>query len=45
MPEYWFYSIKKDGHVVDPPSVHECARDDDALKEAKQRLNGHDLEI
>jgi hypothetical protein len=45
MPEYRFYSIKKDGHVVEPPAVHEYPRDDDALKEAKQRLNGHDIEI
>jgi len=45
IPQYRFYRVKKDGHIVQPPAVHEYARDDEALKEAKQRLNGHNIEI
>lgn len=45
MPAYRFYSVKRDGHIAEPPAVHEFGRDDEALKEAKQRLNGHDIEI
>jgi hypothetical protein len=45
MPEYRFYKIKHDGHIAGPAIVQECACDEDALKEAKQFLNGHDVEV
>ncbi len=45
MPEYRFYSIKKDGHVAGPATIRECSLDVDALKQARQLLNGNDIEI
>ena len=45
MPEYRFFSIKRSGHIEGPATIYECSRDDEAVKEAKQRLNGNDIEI
>jgi len=45
MPEYRFYSIRKDGHVVGTPVTHEAPRDADAVKEAQRLLDGYDIEI
>jgi hypothetical protein len=45
MPEYRFYSIRRNGHVAGPPVSHEAPRDADAVKEAQRILDGHDIEI
>jgi hypothetical protein len=45
VPEYRFYTIKRDGHIAAPPAEFDLPNDDAALKEAKQLLNGHDIEI
>lgn len=45
MPEYRIYTVKADGHLLGPPAVVECADDQDAVKEAKQLLNGQLIEI
>jgi hypothetical protein len=45
MREYKFYTIGTDGHVAGPATVYVASRDADAVKEAKRRLDGHDIEI
>lgn len=45
MPEYKFYPIKQDGHIEEPPIPRDLPNDTAALKEAKQLVNGHDIEV
>jgi hypothetical protein len=45
MPEYRFYAIKNDGHVAGPPTGRDCLNDGEALKEARQLVDGHDIEV
>jgi hypothetical protein len=45
MPEYRFFSIKTNGHIDGPAAVYESPDDAGAVKEAKRRLNGKDIEI
>ena len=45
MPEYKFYIISLDGHRIQPPTVAMCETDIDAIKAARQLLDGHDIEI
>jgi hypothetical protein len=45
MPEYRFYTVAKDGHFAGVPEARELPDDPAALKEAKQFLDGHDIEI
>jgi hypothetical protein len=45
MPDYRFYMIKKDGHVAGPPTDVFAADDTTAVQVARQRLDGHDIEI
>jgi hypothetical protein len=45
MPEYKFYTIKKDGHVGGPPAHRNLPDDSAALLEAKKLINGLDIEI
>ncbi|HEY0223690.1 MAG TPA: hypothetical protein VGC38_04170 [Pseudolabrys sp.] len=45
MPEYRFYTIQKDGHINGPPKELTFPDDAAALKEAKQLLEGHAIEV
>lgn len=45
MPEYKVYSIAQDGHIAAPPTIVDCPDDLTAIKNARQPLDGHDLEI
>ena len=45
MPEYYLYTIKKDGHSDGPPKVVECQDDEAAVKKAKQLLDDRLIEI
>lgn len=45
MPGYRFYSIKRDGHIAAAPVERECSNDGEALKEARQLVNGQDIEV
>jgi hypothetical protein len=45
MPSYRFYTIRKDGHIAEPPSNHDAPDDLVAVKVAKQITNGSDIEI
>jgi hypothetical protein len=45
MPEYRFYAIKRDGHVEGQPVALDVPNDAAAMKEARQLVNGHDIEI
>jgi hypothetical protein len=42
---YRLYTLKQDGHIGDPPLIVECADDGDAIRQARQYLDGKDLEI
>lgn len=45
MPEYRFYSIKKNGHISGPPSDLDLPDDLSAVREAKKMADGQDIEI
>lgn len=45
MPEYRFYPIKRDGHIDGAPATRDCANDSAALKEARELVSGHDIEV
>ncbi|HEY7998150.1 MAG TPA: hypothetical protein VIE87_04945 [Pseudolabrys sp.] len=45
MPEYRFYRINDKGHIAGPAEGNEFPNDEAATKQAKQLLNGHDIEI
>ena len=45
MPEYRFYAIEPNGHVSGPPAARDLPDDSEALKEARQMVNGHDIEV
>ena len=45
MPEYRFYRIRTDGHVAGPPIERDCPDDGVALEEARQLVNGQDIEV
>jgi hypothetical protein len=35
----------KNGHVVDPPQIIVCITDEQAIEQAQQFVDGHDIEI
>jgi hypothetical protein len=43
--EYRFYTKTKDGRIEGPPTDYALPYDASALKEAKQFINGHAVEI
>jgi hypothetical protein len=45
MSAYRFYAIERDGHIVRPPVERDYPQDGEALKEARQLVNGHDIEV
>jgi hypothetical protein len=46
VPAYRFYAINpKDGHISRPPTDFDLPNDEAANEKAKQRLDGHDIEI
>jgi hypothetical protein len=45
MPEYRFYTIKRNGRIAGPPIDYKLPDDDGAVKEAKKLLGGHAIEI
>jgi hypothetical protein len=44
MPDYRVYIIGSDGHFADAVPL-ECADDNDAMKQAEQLIDGHDVEL
>jgi hypothetical protein len=45
MPAYRFYFIAKNGHVDGPGDDYYLQDDREALQQAKQLVDGHDIEI
>ena len=45
MPHYRLYPLDERGHVCDPPQIIEAKTDADAIAQAMQLVNGHDLEV
>jgi hypothetical protein len=45
MPLYRIYVTTSDGHVAAPPSVIECADDQEAIGKAAQFTNGKSVEL
>jgi hypothetical protein len=45
MPLYRVYFVDRAGHVSGPPEVIDCADDDTAREEAKQFIDGQDIEV
>jgi hypothetical protein len=44
MPDYRIYTLK-DGKIDSPARIATCASDQQAIDQAKQLLNGHDIEV
>jgi hypothetical protein len=44
MPEYRVYIVGSDGHFFNSVPL-ECADDDEAAEQAKQLVDGHDVEL
>jgi hypothetical protein len=45
LPEYRFYTLIEDGETRQPPTLHNLPDDASALAKAKQRLDGHAIEV
>lgn len=45
MPEYRFYRINQEGHVAEPAPIVECPDDLSAVREARQYVDGCDVEV
>ena len=45
MRTYRIYFLDYGAHISAPPIVIECADDDDAIKQAKQYIDGKDIEL
>ena len=44
MPEYRAYVVGSDGHFINVLAL-ECADDAEAMEQAKQLVDGHDVEL
>ena len=44
MPQYRVYRLNNK-HIAGPPVIVVCDNDEDAIKQAKQLIDGHDLEL
>ena len=45
MPTYRAYHIKDDKHFAGPPAIIEAADDAAAIEQARQLVDGHDVEL
>ena len=45
MPEFRIYRMSKDGNILGPATIVECADEDEALQKAQQAVDGHDVEL
>jgi hypothetical protein len=45
MPTYRVYFVDPEGHIHRPPRVMECTSDQEAAEEAKQFIDGQDIEV
>jgi len=45
MPAYRLYPMSMDGHIAGPPTVIDCADDQEAVQAAEDLANGHALEV
>ena len=45
MPEYRFYELTEDGHIIGPPALIEFADDEAAVAEAEKRLYETQIEV
>ena len=45
MAFYRFFELTNDGHIARPPEVIDCKDDEQAIAQAKKRLDGRDIEI
>jgi hypothetical protein len=45
MPDYRVYTMTKDTHVEGPAAVVTCDSDQEAIRQAKQMVDGHDVEL
>jgi hypothetical protein len=45
MPIYRIYVVGKGGRIERPPELVDCADDEAVIREAKQHLDGHAIEV
>jgi hypothetical protein len=45
VPTYRMYTVNREGRILAPAQVVECADDREAIRRAQPLVNGHDIEI
>jgi hypothetical protein len=45
MPDYRVYTMMKGIHFKDAPAVIRCDSDQEAIRQAEQLVDGHDVEV
>ena len=45
MPHYRIFSTSRDGHILGPATIVECADDEEAIAQATQLTNGKSVEL
>jgi hypothetical protein len=45
MTSYRIYTMSAGNHIRRPPKIVECNSDQEAIEQAKQQLDGHDIEV
>jgi hypothetical protein len=45
MPEYRLYRVDKEGHIQEPPVIVDCEDDDAAVAQAKQYVDGVEVQV
>ena len=45
MPAYRLYPMSRDSHIAGPPTVIDCADDQEAAQAAERLADGHALEV
>jgi hypothetical protein len=45
MPEYRIYTLSDGNKIAEPPRVVTCDNDQEAIEQATQLLDGHDIEV
>lgn len=45
MPAYRVYFVDADGRIYQPPQILQCADDQAAIEEARQYIDGKDIQV
>ncbi len=45
MPSYRLYELDAAGHIVGPPAILDCATDQEAIRQAQEKMDGLAVEL